>query len=486
MPGFRSDVAGHDAGWLLPDIADHLKLGRAGLELVVPDACVFSPQPDGRSLTLWSDPARTAEEIGRFSPDGRPPWPAFTAQLARFARVLEAPYAVTPPRIPDARGRDFAHAARPGPPAARARAARDGGVPARGAHVGGGLARRLVRHRRPQGRASGRGGVTRILQGPRSAGTAFVLLHHQVGRPAGSGARRAPRERRARDAGARPSRTWRRAYGAEIRTAAPVREIVVRDGRAIGVALETGEHIAARARGVERRPPRARSCGLVARPRTWTPNSCARSTTSSSAAPWRKVHLALGELPQFSARAAEGRCAARSRSRPASTTWSARTTTRSTAACRASRISRRASRRCSTRGSPRRAARDDASRCSTRPTICEPASWDAARPRARWPTRSSPRSRAYAPNLRGQRAGAPRRDAEGPGRALRAHRGAPLPWGTDARPDSLHAAGGRMGPLPDADRGLFLCGAGTHPGGGLAGAPGRNAARELLQKEGRR
>jgi phytoene dehydrogenase-like protein len=35
-------------------------------------------------------------------------------------------------------------------------------------------------------------------------------------------------------------------------------------------------------------------------------------------------------------------------------------------------------------------------------------------------------------------------------------------------------------------RGLFLCGAGTHPGGGLAGAPGRNAARELLRKEGTR
>ena len=35
-------------------------------------------------------------------------------------------------------------------------------------------------------------------------------------------------------------------------------------------------------------------------------------------------------------------------------------------------------------------------------------------------------------------------------------------------------------------KGLFLCGAGTHPGGGLAGAPGRNAARELLLKEGGR
>jgi phytoene dehydrogenase-like protein len=30
--------------------------------------------------------------------------------------------------------------------------------------------------------------------------------------------------------------------------------------------------------------------------------------------------------------------------------------------------------------------------------------------------------------------------------------------------------------------GLYLCGAGTHPGGGLAGAAGRNAAREMLKE----
>src|SRR5262245_17827349 len=106
-PGFRCDVAGHDAGWVLPDIAADLGLAAHGLELVVPDATVWSPQPDGRALTLWTDPAKTAEEIGRFSPEDAHAWPAFTAQLARFARVLEAVYAVAPPTIPDVRGGDL-------------------------------------------------------------------------------------------------------------------------------------------------------------------------------------------------------------------------------------------------------------------------------------------------------------------------------------------------------------------------------------------
>jgi phytoene dehydrogenase-like protein len=44
-----------------------------------------------------------------------------------------------------------------------------------------------------------------------------------------------------------------------------------------------------------------------------------------------------------------------------------------------------------------------------------------------------------------------------------------------ARPVLGHGA--YRGPL----KGLYLCGAGTHPGGGVTGAPGHNAAREILR-----
>ena len=45
----------------------------------------------------------------------------------------------------------------------------------------------------------------------------------------------------------------------------------------------------------------------------------------------------------------------------------------------------------------------------------------------------------------------------------------------------LHAAGARLGAIPHADRGLYLCGAGAHPGGGVTGAPGHNAAHQALR-----
>jgi phytoene dehydrogenase-like protein len=43
-----------------------------------------------------------------------------------------------------------------------------------------------------------------------------------------------------------------------------------------------------------------------------------------------------------------------------------------------------------------------------------------------------------------------------------------------ARPLMNH--GDYRGPL----KGLYMCGAGSHPGGGVTGLPGRNAAREVL------
>jgi phytoene dehydrogenase-like protein len=47
-----------------------------------------------------------------------------------------------------------------------------------------------------------------------------------------------------------------------------------------------------------------------------------------------------------------------------------------------------------------------------------------------------------------------------------------------ARPFLGHGA--YRGPL----KGLYMCGAGTHPGGGVTGAPGHNAAREILADRG--
>ena len=52
---------------------------------------------------------------------------------------------------------------------------------------------------------------------------------------------------------------------------------------------------------------------------------------------------------------------------------------------------------------------------------------------------------------------------------------------SEPRPALGGAPGARPRRLPRADRGLYMCGAGTHPGGGVTGAPGHNAAHEILR-----
>jgi phytoene dehydrogenase-like protein len=88
-------------------------------------------------------------------------------------------------------------------------------------------------------------GIIGTFQGPRSPGTAYVLLHHYMGEI--DGAFRAwgiPKGGTGGISNAIASAA--RSFGAEIRTEAPVARIDVRNGRAVGVTLESGEQIPAR------------------------------------------------------------------------------------------------------------------------------------------------------------------------------------------------------------------------------------------------
>ena len=89
----------------------------------------------------------------------------------------------------------------------------------------------------------------------------------------------------------------------------------------------------------------------------------------------------------------------------------------------------------------------------------------------------------YAPNIRSiieRPAGA---DAARSGAPLRHHRRQHLPRRDEPRPDVRDAPGGGLGALSDAVSGLYLCGSGAHPGGGVMGAPGYNCAREMLARK---
>jgi phytoene dehydrogenase-like protein len=330
--------------------------------------------------------------------------------------------------------------------------------------------------------AVGAGGITRILQGPRSAGTAFVLLHHQVGRPAGH-VRGAHLVKGGLEALGRVLAEVAQGYGAEIRTAAPVREIVVRDGRTIGVALETGEHIAAK-RVVSSADPRRTLCGLV--PATHLDPEFVRAVKNIRfRGAVATVHLALGELPQFISRPGEASLRGAISIAP-----SLDYLERAYDDAKYGGVSRHPylEARIPTLLDPGRAPPRQhlmTVQVQYAPYHLRAGTWDAAA-RDRLADSVVATLNEYAPNLaasvRARHVVTPK-DLEDRFGLTEGH-----PYQGEMTLDQIvfmrPVAGWARYRTPI--KGLFLCGAGTHPGGGLAGASGRNAARELLVKEGRR
>jgi phytoene dehydrogenase-like protein len=139
-------------------------------------------------------------------------------------------------------------------------------------------------------------GIIGTMLGPRSPGTAYVLLHHYMGEldgvfrawgfaKGGNGSVSAAIAQAAR------------ARGAQIRTDAPVAKILLRNGRAQGVVLENGDEINA-SLVVSGADPRRTFLGLVGEPHLPADfvESIKRYRFRGASA---KVNLALGELPNF-------------------------------------------------------------------------------------------------------------------------------------------------------------------------------------------
>jgi phytoene dehydrogenase-like protein len=241
-PGFRADALGQNVGWLPPPVAAELGLGH--VTRVLPDPTVAVPAGAGEWLVLHRDVARTAEAIKRFSAADSLKWPAFTALLAKLAGFLEHLYVLPAPDI-DASALAFSEV-----------------LPLLGvARKFRGLGKRdMVELLRtvpmsvqellddwfecdPLKAALGAWGTTDIRQGPRSGATAFVLLHHQVG--SGTAIRGRGYWLAGPDALATALAAVAARHGVTVRTGAEVSRILVRDDRVTGVALESGEEIAA-------------------------------------------------------------------------------------------------------------------------------------------------------------------------------------------------------------------------------------------------
>ena len=88
-PGYKVSVAAYVISLLLPEIIRDLRLGAYGLTILPRDPSSFTPLLDGRSLLMGSDARTTRAEIAKFSQRDAEAYPQYTALLERTAEAIE-------------------------------------------------------------------------------------------------------------------------------------------------------------------------------------------------------------------------------------------------------------------------------------------------------------------------------------------------------------------------------------------------------------
>ena len=295
-PGFRASTLSHTVGPIRADIARDLEFHKLDCEILRPDPRVFAPMPDGQSLLFYNDHAKTAAEIARHSEKDATRYTQFAETLDHLFTVLGEIVSITPPAIDSPSPEDFWNLFKAGR-----------GIRSLGKYgifdllrwgpmavadfvsefFETDLLRAVIASR----------GIFGTALGPWSAGSTAVLLlraaadSHPVGSAAftrgGLGSLTLALADAARKA------------GVEIRTNAEVQRIRVKDGAVTGLVLANGEEIAVEAvvSGVDPK----RTFFHLLDPTQLDPTFALRIRNIRANGTVAKVHLALGGLPVFSA-----------------------------------------------------------------------------------------------------------------------------------------------------------------------------------------
>jgi phytoene dehydrogenase-like protein len=98
-PGYRVSSASYVVSLMPPKIVRELALKRHGYEVSIISPDYFVPFPDGTSLTLWGDVSRDAESIARLSPHDAEAYARFDASFEHVAKLLKDLLFVVPPNM---------------------------------------------------------------------------------------------------------------------------------------------------------------------------------------------------------------------------------------------------------------------------------------------------------------------------------------------------------------------------------------------------
>jgi phytoene dehydrogenase-like protein len=292
-PGYRVSSASYVVSLMPPRIVDELELKRFGYDVSIITPDYFVPFPDGTSLTLWGDMARDAESISRLSKRDADAYVEFDAYFERIAGLLKDLLFVVPPNMRLAEAPRWARTA-----------GRFRGWTGRDIHE---LVRLFTMSAADfldewfeDDRVKAALATQAIIGawcGPMTPGSAYVLMHHWIGEidghfgawgwvKGGMGGLSMAMADAAE------------AAGATIRTGAPVARIAVNSqGRAVGVELEDGSLIRAKA-VVSNAHPTTTYLDLVGEERLSADvvRDIQRFRTRSGSV---KINLALSELPAY-------------------------------------------------------------------------------------------------------------------------------------------------------------------------------------------
>jgi phytoene dehydrogenase-like protein len=295
-PGFRCSTLAHTAGPIRPDIARDMQLEKHGLRMITPEVCVTTLSPDGRALSLYQDTGKSAQEIAAFSQKDAAKYPEFQQSLGKISKVIADALATTAPDIDDPSRSDLWGMLKTGR-AIRKLGKKDMFRLLRwGPMAVADLASEYFETELLRAVVAARG-VFGTFLGPWSAGSALVLLVRAAGdpHPAGSAMFAAGGTGAVTQAMASAAK----AAGAEIRSGAEVIEIRVQNGQATGVLLSTGEEIPAKA-VISNADPK-RTLLKLTDPVHLSPDFVQRIQHYRGNGTVAKVNLALSGVPQFSA-----------------------------------------------------------------------------------------------------------------------------------------------------------------------------------------
>ncbi len=295
FPGFRVSTAAYVNSLFRPEIIRELRLHDYGYEALERNPSSFSPFLDGRYLLMGPDPDLNRREIAKFSARDAEAYPKYEHMLERVARVIEPTINMVPPNI-----------IKPGVSGLVKLAQLSWKIQKMGTRmreaveVLTGAARPILDRwfESEQVKATiATDAIIGAFAAPSMPGTAYVLFHHVMGETngkkgiwsytrGGMGGLTQALAKAGRD------------LGVDIRTDAEVARILVRDGRAVGVALTNGQEFHARRAVASNLDPNLTFTRLLD-PKLLPPDFAEAVNNIRYDSASLKINVALSELPSF-------------------------------------------------------------------------------------------------------------------------------------------------------------------------------------------